>query len=404
MPLSVLVQSSVFNPLALPVSFLFQNITPSLSAYSWPTHSSFASQLHAVSHVSFLADSRFILRSSLSLSSYYSAFKVFRIFWRFLLKVRCYECLSASFLPSNVYFRFLSALILRPPSSPALRSPLLRRLRSSLLPLLVFVSYIFKQDLPCSLAILCLFVVILLSLYNFSSVSRCSSLYLTHLLLAAAQRLATAFPAWLSQVLRGDTLSLLSRRVSTLIPAEPPSSLRRLGGEGCLSAISLSGRVFWSILPPERGSYTSTLDDANRKLPQSKKIYKQLLVECKKLEALKISQIQQNILYMKQRYRLCRPKQLQLLSWKVKQRRSANQIQVIRNSSGTRVTQLTDILTVFWDYYSALYSSNPNLESMEDFFEYHIPHLWLTEDHRRILDDPITLDEILLVIQSLQNN
>lgn len=77
------------------------------------------------------------------------------------------------------------------------------------------------------------------------------------------------------------------------------------------------------------------------------RIYKQFLTERKKLEALEVSLIQQNLLYLKQRYWLCRPKQLKLIAWKVKQCRTAQHIPAIRNHSETQVTRSSEILGVF---------------------------------------------------------
>lgn len=48
------------------------------------------------------------------------------------------------------------------------------------------------------------------------------------------------------------------------------------------------------------------------------KIYRKLLEERKKLEALEITKIQLQILYLKQKYWLHSPKSLKLLAWKVK--------------------------------------------------------------------------------------
>lgn len=127
----------------------------------------------------------------------------------------------------------------------------------------------------------------------------------------------------------------------------------------------------------------------------SNKVYRQLQTEQKKLEALEISQIQQNILYMRQKYWLCRPKQQRLLAWKVKQRRSANQIQAICTPLGTRVTQMKDILSAFRVLYSGLYTStNPDLDDIWTFFKNHIPHFRLTEEHKQVLDDPILPEEV----------
>lgn len=84
-------------------------------------------------------------------------------------------------------------------------------------------------------------------------------------------------------------------------------------------AISIS-----SFYKKEKQAYKMELLNSIQQLKRrhkqtcSNKVYRQLQMERKKLEALEISQIRQNILYMRQKYWLRRPKQQRLLAWKVK--------------------------------------------------------------------------------------
>lgn len=119
------------------------------------------------------------------------------------------------------------------------------------------------------------------------------------------------------------------------------------------------------------------------------KVYRKLLEERKKLEALEITKIQRRALYLNQKYWMLMPKFLKLLAWKVKTKQSAAQIYAVRNKTVMRQTLTSDILQTFSDYYTTLYSSaKPDSDVIEDFFNSYVPHLKLTEEHVEMLDEP----------------
>lgn len=98
------------------------------------------------------------------------------------------------------------------------------------------------------------------------------------------------------------------------------------------------------------------------------KIYRKLLEKRKKLEALETSKIQRRILYLNQKYWFRTPKSLKLLAWKVKSKQNATQIHAINNDEGVKQTLTSDILNVFVEYYTSLYScSHPNLGNIQSF-------------------------------------
>lgn len=60
---------------------------------------------------------------------------------------------------------------------------------------------------------------------------------------------------------------------------------------------------------------------------------------------------------------------------------------------------------MFSDYYADLYStSHPDVTEIKNFFNKYIPDLRIMDEHALILDEPVTSEEILAVIQSLKTN
>lgn len=136
----------------------------------------------------------------------------------------------------------------------------------------------------------------------------------------------------------------------------------------------------------------------------SKRVYRHLLLERRKLDALEIGQVQRNILFLKQRYCLHRPKQLKLLAWKVWKTRMAKQVHSLTDHAGKRLTRTSEISAAFRDFYPSLYSSSsPNREDILSILQQHFKDKRLSADHVRLLDAPITPEEVQGVIKLLKN-
>lgn len=145
--------------------------------------------------------------------------------------------------------------------------------------------------------------------------------------------------------------------------------------------------------------------EAVHKQTYNSKVYRKLMELRKKLEALEITSIQRKVLSLNQKYWMRTPKSLKLVAWKVKSKQKATQVHVIRNKEGVKQTLTPDILKVFSNYYSTLYSStNPDLQTIKAFLAKYVPHLCLTEEHAQMLEDPVTPVEIQSVIKSLKTN
>lgn len=135
------------------------------------------------------------------------------------------------------------------------------------------------------------------------------------------------------------------------------------------------------------------------------KVYRRLTEERKKLEALKTTNIQRKILYIKQKYWLKNPKTLKLLAWKVKTRRSSTQIHAVNNADGTRCSLTKDIIGAFRHYYSDLYtSSNPEPTQIREFLSKYFPHKQISAEHLEYLEELVTPEEVASVIKSLKNS
>lgn len=99
------------------------------------------------------------------------------------------------------------------------------------------------------------------------------------------------------------------------------------------------------------------------------------------------------------------PKSLKLLACKVKTKQNIVEVHAIRNKHGERQTLIVDILQVFSEYYTSLYSTS-RLEPavIKDLFDKHVPHLRLTDDHAEMLDEPVTPEGVQGVIKLLKTN
>lgn len=86
----------------------------------------------------------------------------------------------------------------------------------------------------------------------------------------------------------------------------------------------------------------------------SAKVYQALTEERRNLDLLESNQIQRNVLFLRQKYWLRTPKALKLLSWKVRSKQSSHAVHVIKDQEGKRRVDITEILTVFKDFYECL--------------------------------------------------
>lgn len=144
--------------------------------------------------------------------------------------------------------------------------------------------------------------------------------------------------------------------------------------------------------------------EAQHKKTGCKKVYKHLLLERRKLDTLEISWVQQNILFLRQHYCLHCPKQMKLLDWKVQRTKTARQIHVLKDRSRKQITRMVEILAAFWDYYSSLYSSSgPHKRGIHAFLQKHFKDKCFLEEHVRLLDAPISPEEVLGAIKLLKN-
>lgn len=96
---------------------------------------------------------------------------------------------------------------------------------------------------------------------------------------------------------------------------------------------------------------------------------------------------------------------MKLLAWKVKTKQNVAQIHAIHNRNREKQILTSDILQAFVDYYTTLYSSSqPDLMAIRTFKNNFVPHLKLTEDHAKMLDNPVTPEEIQAIIKSLKTS
>lgn len=132
-------------------------------------------------------------------------------------------------------------------------------------------------------------------------------------------------------------------------------------------------------------------------------VYKRLLEERKKLNALELNQIQRKILYLNQKHWLKSPKSLKLLSWRVKTKRSLTQICTIRDAARNNLTSTPDILEAFRKYYSELYSSSgPEPTKIKESLDKYFPSTKLSEEHVAFLEEMATPEEVAGIITSLK--
>lgn len=135
------------------------------------------------------------------------------------------------------------------------------------------------------------------------------------------------------------------------------------------------------------------------------RIYKELQDARKKLEAPEVSKIKKNMLYLMQKYWLKSPKGLKLLAWKVKERKGSVQAHTITDAEKKKHTMTPKILDVFKDFYSRLYSSShPLVSDMHEFWQTHRFQAKLSSEHKAMLDELVTQDEVLATIRHMKNN
>lgn len=115
----------------------------------------------------------------------------------------------------------------------------------------------------------------------------------------------------------------------------------------------------------------------------SGKVYKKLVGERKSLENLEISQIQQNLQYLKQKYWVKSPQSLKLLSWRVKKKKSANYINALKSTSGHMLTNSDAIVKELVKYYENLYTTtNPVKSEIDHFLKDKSLFKTLSQDHK----------------------
>lgn len=137
----------------------------------------------------------------------------------------------------------------------------------------------------------------------------------------------------------------------------------------------------------------------------SPKVYRELLEARKKLEALEVSKIKKNILFLKQKYWLKSPKQLKLLAWKVKERRGTTHVHLITDAKKQKQTLAPKIADVFKEFYAQLYSSaHPEEANIQNFLQKYGFQTKLSPGHKDMLDEPITTEEVLATINHMKNN
>lgn len=119
-------------------------------------------------------------------------------------------------------------------------------------------------------------------------------------------------------------------------------------------------------------------------------VYKNLLDERRKLDALELNRIQWNILFKNQKYWLQSPRSLKLLAWKVKTKRNSTHVHALKDAAGRQQISTSDILESFRKYYSKLYStSSPNSTLIRDFLNTHFLGKSLSKAHMDFLEEPV---------------
>lgn len=135
-----------------------------------------------------------------------------------------------------------------------------------------------------------------------------------------------------------------------------------------------------------------------------KKTYHKLLSERRKLEIIDSEGIQTKLLYLKQKTWMATPKALKILAFRTRAKLDSRFISRMKDNRGEICSDSKDILKIFSDFYSSLYSSKPPDKADIDKFlkQCNLPEF--KEEHKFILEKEFTQDEMLEAIKSLKTN
>lgn len=110
-------------------------------------------------------------------------------------------------------------------------------------------------------------------------------------------------------------------------------------------------------------------------------------------------------MYLKQHTWHNSPRAFKLLAWRVKKRKTQNTIQNIKTSQGLLTHKTKDILQEFECFYSKLYESRgPTENIIQSFLQNHSDLKQLTDQHRSMMDEDISSDEISRAIKAMKTN
>lgn len=133
----------------------------------------------------------------------------------------------------------------------------------------------------------------------------------------------------------------------------------------------------------------------------SKKLYKRLLFLWHKLEQMEDEVIQRRLLFLKQKTWTASSKAVKMLAHRVRTQRISRLIPHIKDQNNLIQMDSNQIAKVFYDFYSKLYiSANPNTEDMNLFLQkYGLPKL--LPEHRKLLEEKFTEEEIYPIFDAL---
>ena len=135
----------------------------------------------------------------------------------------------------------------------------------------------------------------------------------------------------------------------------------------------------------------------------SAKVYKNLMTAKKQLEILEVNKIEKAMMYTKQTYFEFNNKASKLLARYIKIKQQHHQVTTIRNQKGTLETHPEGIAEVFRSFYKTLYQSEKPLEQNIEQYMRYCNMTKITEEHKQIMEQPITKLEVQKVIQKLKN-
>ncbi|XP_015272169.1 PREDICTED: epithelial chloride channel protein-like [Gekko japonicus] len=145
--------------------------------------------------------------------------------------------------------------------------------------------------------------------------------------------------------------------------------------------------------------------EKEHKAKGSIKVLRQLNAERKLLDALETSQIQKNLMYLKQKFWLKSPKNVQILAWRVKSKRKSNLVGSVLDNKGAKQYAAKDIAQTFADFYAVLYKSRlPNPGEVGRYLNADTSIPTLAHQHVDLLEEQISPLELKETIKGLKNN